>query len=288
MGGPRRPRLGDDRVRGDVGARAVAASAARMAAVGTRARTDALCACRAAAAVPAALGLPRPQPARVPAGARVRAALPADLRGAALRARSSQRPHAVALRLPPLRVGVSRGGIRARLPDVPPATAGLPARRRRARTTRRARRAHRRRALARRPAADGVFAPRFGRSGLDRRLVRRRDGVRRGHRAPTLDVSRRQRREELPVTRRRAAVRRHLRGAPLRSRSVDRHRDLACVRPAAPVRSRALLLDSGCRARTGVPRRDRREGLRVRCTERGAALVVLDGRLRIRVAGHLA
>lgn len=259
-----------------------------MAAVGTRARADPLIACRAAAAVPAALGLPRPKPARVPAGARVRPALPADLRGTPLRPRPGQRSHAVALRLSPLRVGVSRRRVRARLPDVPPPTTGLPTRGRQARTARRARCAHRHRALARRSTADGVFAPCCRRSGLDRRLVGRRHGVRRGHGAPALDVSRQRRRQELPVTRRRPIVRRYVRGEPLRARPVERRGALAGVRAAAPLRPWALLFHSGRRARASVPRRDRREGLCIRRPERKAALVILDGRLCLRVAGDLA
>ena len=63
---------------------------------------------------------------------------------------------------------------------------------------------------------------------------------------------------------------------------------LADRRPAPARLGRHLLLDSGRRLRTRLHRRDRRQGLLVRRHERRAALVVRDGRLRLRLAGGLA
>ena len=63
--------------------------------------------------------------------------------------------------------------------------------------------------------------------------------------------------------------------------------DLARLVAGPPRRARHVLLDAGRRVRTRLHRLDRRQGLLVRRDERRAALVAVDRRLRLRLAGGL-
>ena len=133
----------------------------------------------AAAAVPAALDVPRQAPARVPAGRRLRQRLRGGLRRPAVLDRPGERPDSLALHLPRLRLVVA-GARRPpplrhlhRQPRVPRDAAGRRARRPLARD-----RPH---PLAPRDRPVGVVAARRERHGLRRRPERIRLRPRRPH-----------------------------------------------------------------------------------------------------------
>ena len=81
------------------------------------------------------------------------------------------------------------------------------------------------------------------------------------------------------------ALRRLLRPPPLRARRAQREADLALLLAGPARRPRHVLLDPGDRVRARLHRLDRRQGLLVRRVERRAALVAVDRRLRLRLAG---
>ena len=132
-----------------------------------------------------------------------------------------------------------------------------------------------------RPLRDLAAAAR--QPALRRRLERRRVGDRRAQRQDDLALPHRRRGQGRRGVRRREAVRRLVRRAPLLP-VARRQADLEGRRRAAALRPLAVLLDAGGRVRPRLHRLDRREGLLVRRDHRQAPLVAQHRRLRLRVA----
>ena len=289
--GARHRRVLDDRVRHDRGRSTAAARARdRLADLRPRRPAPALRERRAARTpVPNRVDLPGAEPRRVSARGRLRPPVLREQRGRRLRDRCEERKARVEVRLASLRRRLAGARPSRRLRGVPQRAAVQPEAERGAhRRGRRVRGRDGSRPLAAHDRPVRVVAGRRRRVGLRRRLGRPHLGAAPPHGEAPLGDDAALAGEERCRDLGQPPVRRRLLGPSLLAEREEREDRLAVERAAAVRQHRQLLCDAGARLRTGLRRRDRRQDVLVRRSERQAALVAVDRGIRLFVGRGVA